>query len=78
VYRLPAIAAILFYWIEINCCPTADLSDIRPSHRSGVFDWCAVDYAPDELVQVDVTARIYRFDGVDDADTVLPGTILVA
>ena len=28
-------------------CPTADLSNIRPSQRSGRFDLWAVEYAPD-------------------------------
>ena len=42
IYRLPAIAAILF------CCPTADLSNIRPSQWSGLFDQWAVEHAPDD------------------------------
>ena len=27
--------------------PTADLSNIRPSQWSGLFDWQAVEHAPD-------------------------------
>jgi len=32
VYRWPAIAAILFYWITMKSCPTADSFNIGMSN----------------------------------------------
>jgi len=61
VYRLPAIAVILFYWIRMKVAQqlSADLSNIRPSQCPGLL---AVKHAPGLSIG-DRKGRLHLFSG---------------
>ena len=50
--------------LHSESCPTADLSNIRPSQRSDLFDRWAVEHAPDKLTQFQLyTEQLLRLRG---------------
>ena len=59
--RLPAIAAILFYWITMKVVQQLTcLTIYRPSQRSGIFHRWAVEHAPELLCVISTTIAIQR------------------
>jgi len=62
VYLLPAIAAILFYWIRTKV--VQQLSNIRPDQWSGLFDWWAVEHAPSITAQLLLLVKFLHRNGI--------------